>query len=634
MSNWKIVATDGAACDLQDKYNFKVEQQMGSGMPPVSTISTPFGLLDGALFQRQQAEVRTFTLVGTLAGSSVADLHVLRKNLINAIKPDRTASPGEAVVVQYTGAATTKQASCHYDAGMEFKKAEKFRESQLGLRFVVLDPYWEETTATSATLGVLEEVAGVNRIVQRTASGNWVALDSGVNNTVNVVFEAGDGTLYAGGFFTTAGSDAISRIASWSGTNWSDMDGGVGGGGDGPLTIAEGPDGTIYVGGDFTTAGGSTVNRIVSWDGVNWTDLGGVDGRVEDTLVDIDGTLYISGGFSTVDGGGTNASGFASYDGVNWAAHGASLKASDGTAIAKGLGGLFYVGGAFTDVANGTTACLITEWDKTTWSAVGSGFQEATSVTPTVLAITVGPDGTVYAGGTFDKQGGAAASISSVSRWNGNNWQTMGDGLGKDTATTAQVNTIAVDDNNTVFAGGNFNKIGSNSQTGASRNLLETMAKWNQSVWLPTTIKFPGSGNIVQSLDINNGVLTVGGGFSGTASAAAKTAVTNNGTATAYPVFTASGPGQLYELSNYTTGESVFFDLILNSGETVTLDLRPGKKTFVSDFRGNILDTVMPGSDLVTWRLLPGANNVVLFIDDGSAAAKVEYTERYWSVDD
>lgn len=108
---------------------------------------------------------------------------------------------------------------------------------------------------------------------------------------------------------------------------------------------------------------------------------------------------------------------------------------------------------------------------------------------------------------------------------------------------------------------------------------------------------------------------------------------TNNGTANTYPIITLEGPGLVHQIINYTTKEFIFFDLELQSGEKAKLDLRPGKKTFISSFRGNIINTILSGSDTERFHLMPGNNDVSIFIDDASAAAKMNWNEYHLSFD-
>ena len=54
------------------------------------------------------------------------------------------------------------------------------------------------------------------------------------------------------------------HIARWDGTAWHPLGSGMNGFVD---ALAFGPDGSLYAGGKFTTAGGVTANGIARWDG-------------------------------------------------------------------------------------------------------------------------------------------------------------------------------------------------------------------------------------------------------------------------------------------------------------------------------------------------------------------------------
>ena len=166
---------------------------------------------------------------------------------------------------------------------------------------------------------------------------------------------------------------------------------------------------------------------------------------------------------------------------------------------------------------------------------------------------------------------------------------------------------------------------------------------YNGSTWLPFDITFPFQDDVTAAYSASTGELTLGFGVGGTACAAAVTAVTNSGTAAAYPILTASAPTtaatdaegvmRLTQLINYTSKDAIYFNLTMVAGEVLTLDLRPGQKTFTSSFRGNIIDTILPSSKLSTWRLLPGVNNISIWLTGGSGAAKLSFNERFWSID-
>ena len=61
-------------------------------------------------------------------------------------------------------------------------------------------------------------------------------------------------------------------------------------------------------------------------------------------------------------------------------------------------------------------------------------------------------------------------------------------------------------------------------------------------------------------------------------------------------------------------------------------DRTPGVKTVTSDFRGNMISSIVSGN-LIDFYLAPGVNYVGAWIDDASAAGTYQFTARYWSSD-
>jgi hypothetical protein len=94
----------------------------------------------------------------------------------------------------------------------------------------------------------------------------------------------------------------VDRVARWTGSAWeplgSGVSGGVGGSG-GVYALAASPDGSIYAGGSFTTAGGVSANNGARWTGASWEPLGaGVNGTVYALAGDRLGDLVLGGSFT------------------------------------------------------------------------------------------------------------------------------------------------------------------------------------------------------------------------------------------------------------------------------------------------------------------------------------------------
>jgi hypothetical protein len=132
-----------------------------------------------------------------------------------------------------------------------------------------------------------------------------------------IVYDDGQGpALYAGGQFTSAGGVSVNNLARWDGVAWSDVGGGVSGGGNAEvraLTVLDdgyGP--VLYVGGRFTSAGGVATSNVARWNGTNWSPVGaGFDDTVRALAVHEthgDPNLIIEGmfefDFSTLTDGG------------------------------------------------------------------------------------------------------------------------------------------------------------------------------------------------------------------------------------------------------------------------------------------------------------------------------------------
>src|SRR5260221_5773104 len=185
--------------------------------------------------------------------------------------------------------------------------------------------------------------------------------------------DVGEGpSLYVGGSFAFAGSDAALRVARWTGTHWSPLGSGLMGVVRSLVAFDDGSGLALYAGGDF-------LGQVAKWDGTSWSMVGG--------------------GF-TVSGFGTaNVRALAVFD--------------------EGSGPALFATGSFA-AAGGVPCNGIARWDGSAWSALGSGLA---GPAPQGIALGVFDDGTgaaLYAGGDFTSAGGVAASC--IARWNGAQW--------------------------------------------------------------------------------------------------------------------------------------------------------------------------------------------------------------------
>lgn len=100
-------------------------------------------------------------------------------------------------------------------------------------------------------------------------------------------------------------------------------------------------------------------------------------------------------------------------------------------------------------------------------------------------------------------------------------------------------------------------------------------------------------------------------------------------------MFSITGPGMLWEIKNSTTNQVINFSgLTLVSGEILTLDLTPGQISFTSNFRGNIMRYIVPGSNLDLF-LQAGVNNLSAFMTgtDSNSQILMTWQDTYWSLD-
>ncbi len=650
----------GRVRDLADDFSFYVTGWTGFGMPPVSLGVDEYAIAPGGQLNSVKIHDVEIVLIGELVGTSLSNYHSLRQDLIDDLAPDRypkTAQGWQPFVLRYTGATTHKEIRVHYAGGLEGSRGPKQGYAEkLAIRLSAPEPGWKQVGYSSAVLDS-NDTATLRYLSGRLRStGQWDDLgltnDPTANGTIWTIHVASDGSVYFGGNFdginnnSPAGSDYVIRFDP-SDESWnllvgaSDVNGIV-------WDIVEGPDGTIYLCGAFTAVDGQAdQDYIVSYDpsADTWSNLGDPDsGAAAITACygmafDSSGNLYVVGDFENFNDVAA-ADYVAKWDGSSWAAVGApNPDSNDPTSIAIDSQDNVVVSGGFTDfLGDGSDYNYIARWNGSAWSDLGSGTQSGT-----VSTLAFGADDTLYLGGSFTDQGGEA-DCDYICAWNGRQFLPMVGG-----ATAAVTYDIAIAPDGRIFAAGMQHGSGS-------------ISSWNGAAWeiwdsAADNLRCLSIGQADSTISTSYDIW-IGENASSSTEIAGSTTVTNNGIDPCYPVFQVTRSGgtsaSLYTLFNETTGQRLMFDYALQDGETLVVDCRPDSQSITSykasaSFNWNQAQpqtpagiispqpsAMIPGSDLGTFTLQPGSNQITCFVDVAGAptiTATLEWKESYRGAD-
>lgn len=106
----------------------------------------------------------------------------------------------------------------------------------------------------------------------------------------------------------------------------------------------------------------------------------------------------------------------------------------------------------------------------------------------------------------------------------------------------------------------------------------------------------------------------------------------NNGQDVAWPIWTITGPGTNFVLTNTSTGQALTAGIALTAGQAITIDTRPDKLTVTREDGSNQWATITPASLL--WSLAVGSNAITIAITGGGVGTSVQlqYKQRYEGV--
>lgn len=268
---------------------------------------------------------------------------------------------------------------------------------------------------------------------------------SPVGNIVGTTISAWathEDSLYAGGDLETANGESMGNIARWDGFTWHSLASGLN---DQVLALAV-FDGHLYAGGRFSGTGDGVLvtEGVAKWDGVKWSAVGsGLSGDVL-ALAVFNDELYAGGNFTLGE-----SKNIARWNGSRWQGVGGGTdKAVHAlAALEYGSNAGLYVGGEFTIVDTFHSADKVAKWNGEAWETLGDGLDELKDGTAVYALAFYGP--TLYAGGDFE---------AFFARWNGQNWATWGVA----DAPVRAVSTLRAADDSTLYIGGSFTQYNGN----------------------------------------------------------------------------------------------------------------------------------------------------------------------------
>jgi hypothetical protein len=602
----------GIEKDLEDDYGIKITDQNGIGMPTIDNLGSDLALQPGAFYQGYSVPERLLNLLGVFVADSPTDLHSKRQAFINAVKP------GKKYILKYKQPSRALFLKVVYDAGLGFGKT-KGNTERVALRFIAYEPFWYEEFQQGSTLTPQKTITNANALLQRDSDGTWHGLSTGVSNTP---FNAGqvyafarglDNTLYLAGNFGVPGYTFSNNIARYK-------DGVLQGMGTGTsilerLEVLQTlPNGKIAIGGEYASIGGKTNTRNIALfnpdtDSYESIYTGVTTGSIVAMAIDGDGNLVVGGNVSRI--GSVTVTNIAKYDfsTSTWSSLG--NPGAKVNAIALGPDGNLYVGLA------GTVTSIVKKYVNGSWETIGTA-----TISMNVEDIAFDSAGLLYAVGYFT---GTALGGNYFGIYNGNIWvapTAIGPNSFGYSVTTNPVR-------NTVLIGGLFTQAD-------NLTLPDAVAEFNGSAFTAIDADLPAV-SIVNAIDIaNDGAMTLGYSFTGTAITSEVTTLHSRATAPVFPVFEffVSGTAtatRLYQIRNEDSNQTIYLNLTIQPGETIIIDL--SKKTIASSYRGKIFSKVIKGSNFANWNMDRSTNRISMFADKASLACKVYWTVQHFSAD-
>jgi hypothetical protein len=618
-TSYRLASTRSGGTLVDIETYAKIINVDGLGIGPVE--NTSIQLTNGT--ERHQASYvksRYFTMSLVFEGASIGAIAAKRLALTNLIKPDLVIG-NQLITLMYEGYnssgvidSETVEIKCEYVDGFSRASQRMYKEFT-DLTFRMPDAYMQKYGDSSAVLGFQTSVSNLGYVGKRSADGTWSALQTGLNDVVFKLLEGANGYIYAIGVFTDAGGSGANYIAQYdpASNTWGKL-------------VATQPNAPIYdatldaagniiIVGGFTAVDGTAYARIAKITPAGVVSGFGTGLNAEGRGVEVDsaGRVWVVGDFTTANGVTVNRVTY--WNGTTFVAIGTG--ANDWIYdIAIDQSDNCYIAGWFTAV-NGITSNYFAKVNT-------SGFTTLGDFDAKPIKVDVDNNGNVYTAGSMTTIG-AYSVPNGVAIWDGIKWFDAG------LVATGNFSGIVFDKvTNKVYIGGDFTAINGISTVDAFVEYISVGS------FRPLDIALPSSPTEVYSLlTSRTGSFYCAFNATGTGTSATVTAG-SVATANSYPVITIAGQGTLWQIKNYTTGKALYFkNFTLLAGEVVTIDLRPGKITAESTFRGSVLSYILKGSNY-DFELAPGSNNVSAYLYGSTTAASgitMTWRDNYHGID-
>lgn len=665
-SHFRVARTrsGGKFVPLRD-LDFHTLSVMGLGMGPWSPQTTTLAT-QGDVYLSATRNINEFTIAGRLHAEHIYDLHKKRADLISYFRPDETHDQQQIMLYYQPLDADGNPSSeplyipAVFLDGLQGQIDNWYAEN-LALRFSMYELPYEEFDG-NGSLSFRTSLTNNGVLERSPPNGNiWNTVGTGATNgAVNAVRYAQNGDIFVAGAFTTISGTAANRIGIYDVDNgtWAEAADSVDGLNDvvrdAHTQITFNFRNDIFLAGDFTTDNAGVPNNIrraarydISTDIISEVDTG-LNGASHSVMAHPNGIhVYWGGDFTAPTSGAPAATTRIvryDFDGTAWES--IPVTPAGGAGQSEGLNGIvhaitlgpdgdIYMGGAFTGDSAGTgdyNRVVRFNVDLDTWEQITvdpSNPVATNGLNGIVRALAFGPDGFLYAGGDFtaDLQS-PANTMARLARWTGSKWEEVGGGV------NGSVNALGFTSDGVLHVGGDFTA-GAVGLPAYCSNYYAAIAGDN---WIPMEVNIPGQGvTDFHTGDIFNEFVLMGLDYiTGTSfDTMALTTITYTGTAETHPWMSLTGQGRVTSIINDTSKTRIDFNVDLFSEESIFLDLRqPGRFELIGEF-GEIESKILPTSNLTTFRLLPGDNQIRLLIDnsDGSTGNWLKWKIKHHGID-